>query len=75
MSFAMSNTQNGDYNIKQPFIALNKDPHLRSGEKTIRRAAFNCKYIPDIHKSFGNTSFLVPDIIEDAEVEHQLYRF
>jgi cellulose biosynthesis protein BcsQ len=74
ISFAMSNTQNGDYNIKQPFIALNKDPHLRPGEKTSRRAAFHCKYIPDIHKSFGKMSFLVPDIIEDVEFEYQLYR-
>lgn len=74
ISFAMSNTQNGDYNIKQPFIALNKDPHLRPGEKTSRRAAFHCKYIPDIHKSFGKKSFLVPDVIEDVEFEYQLYR-
>ena len=74
ISFAMSNTQNGDYNIKQPFIALNKDPHLRPGEKTSRRAAFHCKYIPDIHKSFGKKSFLLPDVIEDVEFEYQLYR-
>jgi hypothetical protein len=74
ISFAMSNTQNGDYNIKQPFIVLNKDPHLRPGEKTSRRAAFHCKYIPDIHKNFGKKSFLVPDIIEDLEFEYQLYR-
>ena len=74
ISFAVSNTQDGDYNIKQPFIALNKDPHLRPGEKTSRRAAFHCKYIPEIHKSFGKKSFLVPDIIEDVEFEYQLYR-
>ena len=74
ISFARSNTQNGDSNIKQPFIALNKDPHLRPGEKTSRRAAFHCKYIPDIHKSFGKKSFLVPDVIEDVEFEYQLYR-
>jgi len=74
ISFAMSNTHDGDYNIKQPFIALNKDPHLRPGEKTSRRAAFHCKYIPDIHKSFGKRSFLVPDLIEDVEFEYQLYR-
>ncbi len=74
ISFAMSNTKDGDYNIKQPFIALNKDPHLRPGEKTSRRAAFHCKYIPDIHKSFGKRSFLVPDLIEDVEFEYQLYR-
>ena len=74
ISFAMSNTHDGDYSIKQPFIALNKDPHLRPGEKTSRRAAFHCKYIPDIHKSFGKRSFLVPDVIEDVEFEYQLYR-
>lgn len=74
ISFAMSNTQDGDYNIKQPFIALNKDPHLRPGEKTSRRAAFHCKYIPDIHKAFGKKSFLVPDLIDDVEFEYQLYR-
>ncbi len=66
ISFAMSNTQNGDYNIKQPFIALNKDQHLRPGEKTSRRAAFHCKYIPDIYKSFGKKSFLVPAVIEGS---------
>lgn len=74
ISVASSNTMNGEYRIKQPFIALNKDPNLRPGEKTSRRAAFHCKYIPDIHKSFGKKSFLVPDIIEDVEFEYQLYR-
>ncbi|MDP6776688.1 MAG: ParA family protein [Candidatus Latescibacteria bacterium] len=74
ISFATSDMMNGEYRIKQPFIALNKDPNLRPGEKTSRRAAFHCKYIPDIHKSFGKKSFLVPDVIEDVEFEYQLYR-
>ena len=74
ISFATSDVFDGERRIKQPFIALNKDPNLRPGEKTSRRAAFHCKYIPDIHKSFGRRSFLVPDIIEDVEFEYQLYR-
>jgi cellulose biosynthesis protein BcsQ len=72
--FSASDALDGEYRIKQPFIALNKDPNLRPGERTSRRAAFHCKYIPDIHKSFGKKSFLVPDIIEDVEFEYQLYR-
>ena len=74
ISFTSSESSSGEYRIKQPFIALNKDPNLRPGEKTSRRAAFHCKYIPDIHKSFGKKSFLVPDVIEDLEFEYQLYR-
>ena len=74
ISFALSGTGDGSYRIKQPFIALNKDPNLRPGERTSRRAAFHCKYIPDIHKRFGRQSFLVPDVIEDVEFEYQLYR-
>ena len=74
ISFATAGTLNGEMQIKQPFIALNKDPNLRPGERTSRRAAFHCKYIPDIHKSVGRKSFLVPDIIEDVEFEYQLYR-
>ena len=75
ISYATSSgSVNGEYRIKQPFIALNKDPNLRPGEKTSRRAPFHCKYIPEIHKSFGKRSFLVPDVIEDVEFEYQLYR-
>ena len=74
LPFTTSNAAKGEHRLKQPFICLNKDPNLRPGEKTSRRAAFHCKYIPDIHKSFGKKSFLVPDIIEDAEFEYQLYR-
>ena len=72
--FSASSDPTSEHRIKQPFIALNKDPNLRPGEKTSRRAAFHCKYIPDIHKSVGGKSFLVPDIIEDVEFEYQLYR-
>ncbi len=75
ISYATSSSaKNGEHRIKQPFIALNKDPNLRPGEKTSRRAPFHCKYIPEIHKSFGKKSFLVPDVIEDVEFEYQLYR-
>jgi cellulose biosynthesis protein BcsQ len=74
ISFASSESTSGEHRIKQTFIALNKDPNLRPGEKTSRRAAFHCKYIPAIHKSFGKKSFLVPDIIEDVQFEYQLYR-
>lgn len=74
LPFTTSNATKGEYRLKQPFICMNKDPNLRPGEKTSRRAAFHCKYIPDIHKSFGKKSFLVPDIIEDVEFEYQLYR-
>ena len=73
ISFTMPNTQNGDYNIKQPFIAQNKNLHLRPGEKPSRRATPHCKYIPDIHKSLAKKSFFVPDVIEDVEFEYQLY--
>ncbi|OGG46732.1 MAG: hypothetical protein A3F84_18095 [Candidatus Handelsmanbacteria bacterium RIFCSPLOWO2_12_FULL_64_10] len=74
ISLAFSSTADGSYRIKQPFIALNKDPNLRPGERTSRRSAFHCKYIPDIHKRFGRQSFLVPDVIEDVEFEYQLHR-
>ena len=74
ISFSLSSTGDTGYRIKQPFIALNKDPNLRPGERTSRRAAFHCKYISDIHKRFGRQSFLVPDVIEDVEFEYQLYR-
>jgi cellulose biosynthesis protein BcsQ len=74
LPFTSSNALKGEYRLKQPFICLNKDPNLRPGEKTARRASFHCKYIPDIHKNFGRKSFLVPDIIEDVEFEYQLYR-